>query len=246
MTNWRRRAKHPEVSGKSRTLETVRTRSFPKLVIFDLDGTLVDTVPDIAFALNRALSDLDLPAVFEHQVRCWVGNGARVLCGRALRQDSEGNEESPLVDTLLARFLARYAEHVCVSSRIYPGVIPVLDKLVERDCRLACVTNKPMQHTEQLLAALSLRERFALVLGGDSMPRRKPDPLPLLECLRHFGVDPADAVMVGDSGNDIAAARAANIDSFCVTYGYNQGRDVHELGSSHVLETLADLDTLFE
>lgn len=213
----------------------------PRLVIFDLDGTLVDTVPDIAVALNSALADLDLPSVSEAQVRLWVGNGARTLCGRAIARQREDTANPALAERLLERFLSRYAERTCKDSRIYPGVLECLDWLGARRVRLACVTNKPLAHTEKLLAALRLDEHFDLVLGGDSLARRKPDPLPMRWCLRHFGVSSVEALVVGDSANDVDAARAAGIDSVAVTYGYNQGRDVFGLGANLVLESLAEL-----
>ncbi|MBW3566435.1 MAG: HAD-IA family hydrolase [Proteobacteria bacterium] len=124
---------------------------------------------------------------------------------------------------------------------MYDGVEQLLAWLGARDVKLAIATNKPVRHTEMLLDAIALRPRFALVLGGDSAMRKKPDPAPLHECLRHFALDPHDALMVGDSENDLKAARAAGIDSVCVTYGYNQGRDVHELGANLVIESLAEL-----
>lgn len=216
-------------------------RELPRLVIFDLDGTLVDTVPDITVALNAALADLDLAAVSESEVRIWVGNGARRLCGRATSRGVDDHAQPALVARLLDRFLVRYAEHICVSTRVYPGVRDLLIWLSTADVALACVTNKPFALTERLLTILDLRKHFRHVLGGDSLPRSKPDPLPLLECARHFAVSPQECLMIGDSENDIAAANAAGIDSVCVSYGYNQGRDVNRLGANLVLATLADL-----
>ncbi len=217
-----------------------------KLVIFDLDGTLVDTVPDIAVALNAALADVVLPAVTEAETRRWVGNGARVLCGRAIARSDRDTADPRKADELLERFLHRYAEHACEASRVYDGAEETLQWLRTQGCRLACVTNKPLEHTQILLHALELRALFDLVLGGDSLPARKPDPLPLRECLRHFGVTAREALMVGDSINDIAAARAAGIDCACVTYGYNQGRDVRALGAALVIDSLHDLRAHFD
>lgn len=216
-------------------------RGLPRLVIFDLDGTLVDTVPDIAVALNAALADLQLPSLPAADVRRWVGNGARVLCGRAISRGAVDQADRELANKLLSRFLDRYAERTCAESQIYDGVEPLLAWLGEREIKLAIATNKPLQHTEILLDALSLRARFGIVLGGDSAARKKPDPAALHECLRYFGLNPQHALMVGDSENDIAAARAAAIDSVCVTYGYNQGRDVHDLGANLVIDSLAEL-----
>ena len=213
----------------------------PRLVIFDLDGTLVDTVPDIAVALNGALADFQLPSVSVNDVRRWVGNGARVLCGRAISRDAIDEADSKLANELLSRFLDRYAARTCAESRIYDGAEQLLEWLCAQRAQLAVATNKPLKHTEILLDALSLRSKFGLVLGGDSAARKKPDPAALHECLRHFALKPQDALMVGDSENDIQAAQAAGIDSVCVTYGYNQGRDVRDLGADLVIESLAEL-----
>lgn len=210
-------------------------------MIFDLDGTLVDTVPDIAAALNVALAHIQLPAVSADDVRHWVGNGARTLCGRAISRSVVDQADPVLANELLSRFLDRYAERTCAESRIYDGVESLLAWLDEREIKLAIATNKPAQHTEILLDALKLKSRFGLLLGGDSAPRKKPDPAALHECLRYFALNPQDALMIGDSETDIEAARAAGIDSVCVTYGYNQGRDVHDLGANLVIDTLAEL-----
>ena len=216
-------------------------RALPRLVVFDLDGTLVDTVPDISVALNRALSDLQLPGVSADDVRCWVGNGARALCGRAISRSPVDSADAELAARLLSCFLDRYAERTCVASRVYAGVEQLLEWLSARGVKLAVATNKPIRHTEILLDAVALRPRFAFVLGGDSAIRKKPDPAPLHQCLRHFALDSHQALMVGDSENDIKAAQAAGIDSVCVTYGYNRGRDVHDLGANLVIESLAEL-----
>lgn len=218
----------------------------PKLVIFDLDGTLVDTVPDIVVALNAALADFEYPAVSEAETRRWIGDGARALCGRALARNDCDTADSQRASALLERFLRRYAERVCEGSRVYDGATETLHWLRARGCGLACVTNKPLEHTEILLQALGLRELFDLVLGGDSLPARKPDPLPLRECLRHFDVAADEALMVGDSDNDVTAARAAGIDCVCVTYGYSRGRDVRALGTARVIESLRELSGHFK
>lgn len=214
--------------------------------MFDLDGTLVDTVPDISVALNAALDDLEFPPVSMEQTRRWVGDGARTLCGRAIVRDEQDTAHPVQANALLERFLSRYAERVCHSSRIYAGALECLQWLRAQDCLLACVTNKPLEHTRELLQALELDGFFSLVFGGDSLAERKPDAMPLLECLRRFEIDAVDALMVGDSMNDIAAARSAGVESICVTYGYNQGQDVNELGATKVVESLAELPRCFE
>lgn len=212
--------------------------------MFDLDGTLVDTVPDIAVALNAALTDLSLPVVDESQVRDWVGNGARVLCGQSISRSMHDRADPALADRLLGRFLIRYAERVCVETRIYDGVLDCVRSLQTRGIALACVTNKPGQHTQELLDALGLASFFDVVVAGDTLPSKKPDPAPLKHVLEQLRVSPSAAMMIGDSRTDIAAARGAGVRSACVTYGYNHGDDVRALGADHVIDSLREVSRL--
>lgn len=218
----------------------------PKLAIFDLDGTLVDSVPDIAVALNAALDDLGLPQVSVEQARRWVGNGARVLARRAYTRAMSADADNDAVDRLYARFLARYSERACEQSRIYEGVEPCLAFLAANDCRLACVTNKPYAITTQVLQTLKLGDRFSMVVGGDSLAEKKPHPMPLQHVMQILGAKPAETLMIGDSSSDVEAAIAAGVDSLCVTYGYNQDLDVTALGANQVVDSLAEVPELFQ
>lgn len=214
----------------------------PRLVMFDLDGTLVDSAADIAIALNRALHDLALPAVSEAQVRTWVGRGASRLVHCVLehqRQPGEGFEK--LHETLLARFMVRYQEDVSGQSTLYPGAAELLAACRAARIPLACVTNKPYAPARALLEDLSILEPFDLLLGGDSLPHKKPHPGPLQHCLRHFEVGPAAALMVGDSRNDVEAARAAAVPCVALPWGYNHGEPIAASQPDWLLEGLLEL-----
>lgn len=214
----------------------------PRLVMFDLDGTLVDSAADIAVALNRALADLGLPSVGEAQVRLWVGRGASRLVHCALEHlPPVAEAREGLHERLLARFMARYQEDVCTLSTVYPGVRELLAACRAQGIRLACVTNKPYAPARELLAALDLLAFFDLLLGGDSLPHKKPHPGALLHCLRHFEVAPAEALMVGDSRNDVEAAQAAGVKVVALPWGYNHGEPIAASRPDWLLGSLAGL-----
>lgn len=210
----------------------------PRLVMFDLDGTLVDSVADISLSLNRALTDLGLPNVTLTQVQTWVGRGASRLVYCVL----EHLLRPPgLHDVLLARFMERYQESVCEVSTVYAGVHELLAACRSAGIYLACVTNKPYAPAKTLLQALELLESFDLLLGGDSLVHKKPHPAPLLHCLHHFDVPAAQALMVGDSRNDVEAARAAHVRVLAVPYGYNHGEAVALAKPDWLVESLLEL-----
>jgi len=210
----------------------------PRLAIFDLDGTLVDSVADIALSLNRALTDIGLPEVTLLQVQTWVGRGASRLVYCVLEHQ---RRPSTLHDELLARFMARYQESVCEVSTVYDGVPELLLACRRAGVHLACVTNKPYAPAKALLEALNLLESFDLLLGGDSLVHKKPHPEPLLHCLRHFDVPAADALMVGDSSNDVDAAKAAHVRVLAVPYGYNHGEPIAASAPDWLVESLREL-----
>lgn len=217
----------------------------PALAMFDLDGTLVDSVPDLAAAVDQMLHQLGRAAAGEEQVRQWVGNGAAMLVRRALAGRFDGEEVAALTDAdiadPLALFMAAYGGNSCQHSGLYPGVEPCLQELQRRGVKMAVVTNKPEQFVEPLLQARGIADYFDLILGGDSLENKKPHPQPLLHCLEHFGVGAARALMVGDSGNDILAAQAARVAVAAVTYGYNQGKSVTDFGPDWVVDNLVEL-----
>lgn len=210
-------------------------------MIFDLDGTLVDSAPDIALSLNLMLKELNYPSRNLTQVRDWMGNGAQRLIKRALTGQFDGEPCEELFQHAHKLFLDRYAQHLCEESVIYPGVFEGLNALHNRSLILACVTNKPRRFTPALLQALNLDQFFAHLICGDDLPEKKPDPLPLLTILDKNKLQPSQALLVGDSASDIQAAQAANMKSFCVSYGYHQGKGVDALGANYIIDSVAEL-----
>lgn len=213
----------------------------PKLVMFDLDGTLIDSVPDLAAAVDHMLQQRGRPAAGVDKVRLWVGNGARVLVRRALADSIEhAAVDAAEAEAALAEFLQAYAaDHS--HSRLYPGVRAYLDHLRGQGVPMALITNKPSGFLPDLLAAHGLQQHFAWVIGGDSLPVQKPDPAALFQVLAAAGVSPADALFVGDSRSDILAARAAGVPVVAVTYGYNHGQPIAAENPDLLVDSLAAL-----
>lgn len=198
------------------------------VLLFDLDGTLVDSAPDLALAVNLMLRDLNKSEFEEQTIRGWVGNGARVLTQRALSGSAVIDQqlEVSVVNDALAIFLKHYQQCVCVNSVLYDDVKPSLLALKESGYRLAIITNKPEQFIQPILVGLGIDGLFETLIGGDTIPQRKPDPAPLYLALSKLNVTAQECVMIGDSKNDILAAKAANIDSVGLTYGYNYGENI--------------------
>lgn len=212
-----------------------------KMVMIDLDGTLIDSVPDLAAAANRMLADLGRVVWDEAHYRAWIGNGVPRFVKRALTGDMQAEPDARLYEQALALFRRHYAAAVSDLSRPYPGVVEALERLTARGFSLACITNKAAAFTLPLLRNLDLYKYFQLVLSGDSLPKQKPDPLPLRHACEHFGIDAAHGVLVGDSSNDVQAARAAGMPVICVTYGYNHGHDIRQSLPDAVVDSLTEV-----
>jgi len=206
---------------------------FPETIVFDLDGTLVDTGPDLTASLNHALGAIGRPPVAAATVRHLVGYGARALIARGLALSGGG--DTATVDAALPRFLEYYAAHICDASRPFDGAAAALDRLAASGVRLAICTNKPVALSRALIAALGWSARFAANLGGDSLAVRKPDPAHVLATIAAAGGDPASAAFVGDSIVDVAAARAARIPVIAVSFGFAD-RPAAELGADRVID----------
>lgn len=216
----------------------------PQMVLVDVDGTMVDSVPDLAHCVNDMLKRMRRPGRSVDQVRQWVGNGVERLVKRALLGTLDGEPDSDLYEQALPLFRQCYGRRTCVESRLYPGVPEALAWLHSTGFRLACVTNKAAQFTEPLLRDLGIASYFKLVVSGDTLPQKKPDPAPLLYAAERLGVSPNAALLVGDSVNDVQAARAAGFGVVCVTYGYNHGRDIREASPDAVIDSLLALTSL--
>lgn len=209
-----------------------------KAVIFDLDGTLVDSAPDLASALNHLLASERRRALALEEVIGMIGDGARVLVERAFA--ATGAPASDL-DRLTPLFLALYEGHTADQTLAFPGVVETLQLLASADLRLAVCSNKPEGASRELLAALDLARYFDAVIGGDSLPGvRKPDPRMLMAALELLGADPQNAAMVGDNQNDVAAARAAGVPVIVRAGGYTRV-PAHALGADLVIDEFREL-----
>lgn len=209
-------------------------------IAFDLDGTLVDTLPDLHESANRMLAGLGRPPAPEPLVRSYVGDGVDRLVKRLLTGKADGEPEPDVFEQSAAAFRAHYAELLTRASRPYPEVLETLRALRAMGLKLACVTNKPERFTLPLLAGVGLAPWLDLTVSGDSLPRKKPDPLPLVHCAQVFAVPVSRLLMVGDSPADTGAARAAGCPVFCVPYGYRGSLEVHELDCDAIVPTLKD------
>lgn len=216
----------------------------PAMILIDLDGTLIDSVPDLAFCVDAMMNELGLPVRGEAAVRNWVGNGVERLVQRALCNDLDGQPEAAQFERALPVFMRLYQENTSQRSCLYPGVREGLDLLQAQAYRLGCVTNKAERFTLPLLRDKGILDRFELVVSGDTLEKKKPDPMPLLYAAERFGVAPADSLMVGDSRSDVKAARAAGFRIVCMTYGYNHGADIREEHPDVVLDRLDQLPEL--
>lgn len=217
-----------------------------KAIAFDLDGTLVETLPDLHESAVRMLAQLGRPPVPESMVRACVGDGVDRLVKRLLTGEPDGEPDAALLEMAAENFRSHYAAVLTRASHPFDGVISALENLRRRGFKLACVTNKPARFTEPLLEGLGLSEYLDLVLSGDSLPRKKPDALPLLHTARAFLIEPAQLLMIGDSPVDTGAARAAGCPVFCVPYGYRGTLAVQELDCDAIVPTLPDLLELIQ
>lgn len=217
-----------------------------KVVMIDLDGTLLDTADDLALAANQMLRELGKPELSSETIQSYIGKGIERLIKRTLTGDMEGEPDAALLARAVPIYKNQYAQHLCVNTRPYPGVIDGINSLRKAGFRLACITNKTEIFTLPLLRATNLMDCFEIVLSGDSLPKRKPDPMPLLHICKFFDAQPHEALLIGDSLNDTTAARAAGCHIFCVPYGYNEGRHVRELDCDAIVDTVLDATKLIK
>ena len=218
----------------------------PQMILIDLDGTLIDSVPDLTYCVDEMMAALDLPGRGDAKVRNWVGNGIERLVRRALIARLDGEPVAHLRVTAYPLFLELYAQNTSKRSRLYPGVLDGLNYMRDAGYKLGCVTNKAAEFTEPLLKDLGIYDRFGIVISGDSLPKKKPDPMPLLHAAAHFGVPVEKSLMLGDSVSDVNAARAAGFQIVCVSYGYNHGQDIRTAKPDAVIDSMVELEGLLE
>jgi phosphoglycolate phosphatase len=218
----------------------------PEMILIDVDGTLVDSVPDLAYCVDEMMTALGRAPCGELRVRDWVGNGVERLVRRALTGTLDGEPDDADFNRAYPVFLELYAENTSVRSCLYPGVREGIDMLKAANYQLGCVTNKAARFTEPLLKDLGVYDDFSIVISGDTLTKKKPDPAPLLHAANYFGCEPANAMMVGDSVSDVAAARAAGFQIVCMSYGYNHGIDIRESAPDAVIDNLKEIIPLLE
>ena len=216
------------------------SRQFPlavSAIVIDLDGTLLHTAPELAESANRMLRDMGRAPVSQELLMSYIGNGISWLVKRALTGDMHAEPDAALYDEALPIFEKHYTA-LLLDSKPFDGVVKGLEAMKAAGFRLGCITNKVARYTEPLLKGIGLADYFELVLSGDTLPEKKPHPLPLLHAAEFFGTTPAQVLLIGDSLNDAVAARAAGCPVFCVPYGYNHGKPVDGLDLDAVIENL--------
>ncbi len=226
------------------------TLTFPipvRAVAYDLDGTLVDSVGDLAYAGNLMREELGLPPLPEVEIKTFIGKGIANLVRRALQK---GREQEPIADDYFHNALHIYEQHyehvLCRTTRPYPRAIDGLEAALDKGLSLAVITNKAARFTTRMLDELDLAKYFELRLSGDSLAHKKPHPEPLLYAAQHFGIHPRELLMVGDSENDAEAAHNAGSPTFILSYGYFQGDDLAELKATAIIADLVEAAKLIE
>lgn len=209
--------------------------------LFDLDGTLVDTAPDLMYALNATLVHAGYAEVGLDLTRLWVGHGAKVMLAEAVVHQGKSKLSDDQLEEYFAFFLERYGERIAVDSVPYPGVVDSLIALASRTRKLGVVTNKIQGLSMQLLRELDLYKYFNIVVGGDTLQVRKPEPQPILYACNELVSVPSETLFVGDSTTDVKAARAAGCPVVCMRDGYNHNTPATELGADHVIDSFCQL-----
>ena len=195
-----------------------------ELIIFDFDGTLIDSVPDLTLAVNILLSHYNLEPVTIEEATPFIGNGVKVLVERALKHVMPAEE---------------------VTTYLYPGVLETLKYLHDKEYTMAICTNKPMEFIEPILKELSIERFFKYWIGGDSLPEKKPAAAPLLHIAANMNLDVKKCIMIGDSRNDIEAAKNAGMESIGLSYGYNYNEHISDYNPTQVVDNFSELQNLF-
>ena len=211
-----------------------------KLILFDLDGTLVDSAADLYRAMNLSLAQMQLELVTEQQVRDWIGKGTSLFCESVLKHLT-GQVDPQQHQLLLKTFLDIYNANPCVDTQPFHGILEFLKWGQANHKILICVTNKPEQPARAILNDLNMSDYFTDIIGGDRFAERKPHPRQLLHCVEHYAVTKDQVLMMGDSVNDVEAARRAGIDCIVVSYGYNHGENIADCKPQQIVDDLTVL-----
>ncbi|MEJ5038414.1 HAD-IA family hydrolase [Acinetobacter johnsonii] len=211
-----------------------------EVLLFDLDGTLVDSATDLHRAMNMSLNALQLPTVTEAQVRVWVGKGTALFCQSTL-QHLTGKVDPAQQQQLLETFLKIYNADPCVETQSFDGILEFLEWGLAQKKTMICVTNKPEAPARAIVDHLGMTHYFADVIGGDRFDERKPHPRQLLHCVEQYAQSKDQVLMIGDSSNDVEAARRAGIDCVVVSYGYNHGENILDCQPQQVVDNLCEL-----
>lgn len=223
-------------------------KNFPlpvKAIVIDLDGTLLHTAPELAEAANRMLRDMGRAPVSQDLLKSYIGNGIHWLVKRALTGDMYAEPDAALFDKALPIYEMHYTELAC-NSKPFQNVVQGLDAMKAAGFRLGCITNKVERYTTPILKSADLAKYFEIVVAGDTLPEKKPHPMPLLHSAKFFGVPIEQLLLVGDSLSDAQAARAAGCPIICVPYGYNHGEPVETLNVDAVIPDLSALMPLIK
>lgn len=219
-------------------------------ILFDLDGTLVDSVPDLSAAVNATLREIGRAEYPDQQIRHWVGNGSKMLLARALAGKFDVEIDENQLKEVLPLFFQHYGENLCTAGKVYDGVLLALKKLQTMDIKMACVTNKPIEFVKPVLEAYGLDQFMPIVVGGGSVSQLKPSAEPLFFACEQLSIDEKNrsqtVLMVGDSSSDIKAAKAADMQSIAVDYGYTQGMNLLELGARAMISNMQELPELLK
>lgn len=215
-----------------------------RALLFDLDGTLADTAPDLARALNRALQTLDCPRVTLEEVRLWIGNGTESLLKRAVAKTPGRQVDLDLINKGIGLFDFYYSESIWAKSVCYPGVLNGLSELKRLGFKLACVTNKPRSFSSEVLKQSGLDVFFDVVVAGNDLSERKPSPMPLLYATQQLELGSRECIVIGDSKNDTEAALKAGMMVLLVTWGYHQDMELSQMGATQLIQKFSDISDL--
>ena len=216
-----------------------------KLVVLDLDGTMVDSVPDLAYCTNKMLTQLNYPNHKTEKIKQWVGNGVVKLIERAI----SGKLHNEAIDKDLMQkatniFNKLYANNLANFSQLYPSTLECLEYLKQKKFYIACVTNKPIQFSNILMQKLNIFNFFDVILGGDSLKEKKPSKIPITYLLDKFNISNNECILIGDSITDIKTAKNSNCKIICVSYGYNHGNDITAENPDIVIDSLSDIKNI--